>query len=319
MKELALLLKHIGKYEIIGCDNRIISSVEFDSRKIKPEDKGTSPLYLAQRGTQVDGHLFIKQAIEKGASTIICEEFPNEINPEITYIKVPDSSIALGKTASAFYDNPSTMLKLVGITGTNGKTTTVTLLHRLFVNLGYSTGMLSTIVNKINDEIIHSTHTTPDAVTLNQLLHRMVVAGCQYCFMEVSSHSICQHRIAGLTFAGAIFSNITHDHLDFHKTFANYIKAKKAFFDKLPKKSFALTNIDDKNGKVMVQNSRASVYTYSLLTGADFKGKILDNNFEGLQLAINNREVFFKLTGKFNAYNFTCHIWNCNITRAPHR
>lgn len=317
MKELTFLLKHIGKYEIIGRDNRIISSIEFDSRKVKPGDERTFPLYLAQPGTQVDGHLFIKQAIEKGASTIICEEFPNEINPEITYIKVPDSSIVLGKIASAFYDNPSAKLKLVGITGTNGKTTTVTLLHRLFVNLGYSTGMLSTIVNKINDEIIPSTHTTPDAVTLNQLLHQMVVAGCQYCFMEVSSHSICQHRIAGLTFSGAIFSNITHDHLDFHKTFANYIKAKKAFFDKLPKKAFALTNIDDKNGKVMVQNSKASVYTYSLLTGADFKGKILDNSFEGLQLAINNREVFFKLTGKFNAYNLLAIYGTARLLGLP--
>lgn len=317
MKELSFLLKHIGKYDIIGRNDRLISSIEFDSREVKPGDDDSFPIYLAQRGTQVDGHLFINQAIDKGASTIICEVLPKDINSEITYILVADSSVVLGKIASAFYDNPSTKLKLVGITGTNGKTTTVTLLHRLFVNLGYASGMLSTIENKINDEVIPSTHTTPDAVTLNKLLYQMVLAGCQFCFMEVSSHSICQHRIAGLTFAGAIFSNITHDHLDFHKTFANYIKAKKSFFDKLSKKSFALTNIDDKNGRVMVQNSKTSVYTYSLQTAADFKGKIVDNSFEGLDLYINNQEVFFKLTGKFNAYNLLAIFGTARLLGLP--
>ena len=220
-----------------------------------------------------------------------------------TYIQVPDSMAALGHLASAFYGHPSKKLKLVGITGTNGKTTTVTLLHRLFNNMGHKAGLLSTIVNKIGNEEVAATHTTPDAVELNSLLARMVEAGCEYAFMEVSSHAICQHRIDGLRFTGGIFSNITHDHLDFHKTFANYIAAKKAFFDHLPAAAFALTNIDDKNGLVMTQNSKAKVSTYSLRSLANFKGQILDNSFEGLQMRINNHEVFFKLVGKFNAYN----------------
>ena len=260
-------------------------------------------MYVAQRGVHVDGHAYIAQAVAAGARVVVCEELPAATAPGVTYVKVPDSSVALGKMASAFYGHPSRQLKLVGITGTNGKTTTVTLLHRLFSELGYPVGMLSTIVNRINRREIPSTHTTPDAIQLNALLHEMVEAGCEYCFMEVSSHSICQQRIAGLHFTGGIFSNITHDHLDFHKTFANYIAAKKMFFDQLPATAFALTNLDDRNGEVMVQNSKAKISTYSLQTAATFKGKILDNSFEGLQMDINHREVFFKLCGRFNAYN----------------
>lgn len=304
MKPLTYLLKNLKRYELVGGADWNITEVAFDSRKISAVGhQGETALYVAQRGTQTDGHRYIPQVIAQGGRVIVCEELPDEVNAEVTYVKVPDSTVALGCLASAFYDNPSRKLKLVGITGTNGKTTTVTLLHRLFTQMGYKVGLLSTIVNKIVLEEVPSTHTTPDAVELNGLLAKMVEAGCEYCFMEVSSHSVCQNRIAGLHFTGGIFSNITHDHLDFHKTFANYIAAKKAFFDKLPKTAFALTNIDDKNGLVMVQNSKAKVSTYSLLTAAEFKGLILDDCFRGLQMRINNQEVFFKLCGKFNAYN----------------
>lgn len=302
MKKLIDLLGALPKYEIIGNSDIQVSAIEFDTRKIQPTEVG-APMYVAQRGTQVDGHQFIAQAISNGARTVICETAPEEKNNDVTYVVVPDSSVALGRLADAFYDHPSQHLKLVGITGTNGKTTTVTLLHRLLSDLGCHVGMLSTIENKIGDKIIPSTHTTPDAVELNSLLKQMVDDGCEYCFMEVSSHSICQHRIEGLHFTGGIFSNITHDHLDFHKTFANYIKAKKAFFDQLPTSAFALTNIDDKNGNVMVQECKGKIHTYSLLSHADFKGRIIDNAFEGLQMEINRHEAYFKLVGKFNAYN----------------
>jgi len=234
---------------------------------------------------------------------VVCETLPENIDEQVCYIKVADSSVALGQLADAFYGHPSRKLKLVGITGTNGKTTTVTLLHRLFMLAGHKAGLLSTIVNRIGDQEVPATHTTPDAVELNKLLSQMVENQCEYCFMEVSSHALCQHRVTGLRFTGAIFSNITHDHLDFHKTFANYIAAKKSFFDKLPKTAFALTNIDDKNGKVMVQNTKANIHTYSLRTAADFKGIVMENAFTGLHMRINNREVYFKLCGKFNAYN----------------
>ena len=304
MKPLIDILKALKKYQLFGEKERNITAICFDSRKIvaRPEEEGTD-LYVAQRGTQTDGHRFIGQVIENGCRVIVCEDLPETLNEQVTYIQVSDSMAALGHLASAFYDHPSKKLKLVGITGTNGKTTTVTLLHRLFNNLGHKAGLLSTIINKIGNEEVAATHTTPDAVELNSLLARMVEAGCEYAFMEVSSHAICQHRIDGLRFTGGIFSNITHDHLDFHKTFANYIAAKKAFFDLLPTAAFALTNIDDKNGLVMTQNSKAKVSTYSLRSLANFKGQILDNSFEGLQMRINNHEVFFKLVGKFNAYN----------------
>lgn len=301
MKKLSFLLQHIGPHNLIGNAERTVEHITFDSRKVNAEHPNT--LFVAQRGTSVDGHNFIGKVIEQGGQIIVCETLPEEINDQITYIQVPNSDIALGKLASAFFDFPSQKLRLVGITGTNGKTTTVTLLYRLFRKMGFPTGLLSTIENRIEEIVIPSTHTTPDAVELNELLHRMVEAGCQYCFMEVSSHSICQHRIAGLQLTGGLFSNITHDHLDYHKTFAEYIKAKKMFFDELPEDAFALTNLDDKNGLVMVQNSKAKVHTYSLQKAADFKGVILDNDFTGLQMTVNGKEVFFNLCGKFNAYN----------------
>lgn len=302
MKHLNHFLVRLNHYQIIGNDDIVIADIQFDSRKVVSNSDG-AVIYLAQKGTVSDGHQFIPQAIQNGASVIICETLPEEYNPELTWIVVPNGSEALGLIATVFYDDPSQKLKLVGITGTNGKTTTVTLLHQLFMDLGYPTGLLSTIVNKINNISITSTHTTPDALQLNALLHKMVEAGCEFCFMEVSSHAIVQHRIEGLHFTGALFSNITHDHLDFHETFANYIQAKKGLFDSLPAHAFALINLDDRNGKVMVQNTRAQIHTYSLLTAANFKGKILDNSFEGLQAVFNQKEVFFKLSGKFNAYN----------------
>ena len=236
-----------------------VDNIQFDSRRV-----GAGTLFVAQRGTKVDGHAYIGGAVEKGAVAVVCEELPAECKAGVAYVVVPDSSEALGAMAANFYGHPSQQLKLVGITGTNGKTTTVTLLHRMFRNMGYHVGLISTIVNKIDEEELATSHTTPDALELNQLLRRMVDAGCQYAFMEVSSHSVVQHRIAGLVFAGAIFSNITHDHLDFHKTMANYIAAKKGFFDMLPRDAWALTNVDDKNGRVMVQNCKADVHTYAL-------------------------------------------------------
>ncbi len=277
-----------------------VKDLQFDSRKVSA---GT--LFVAQRGTKVDGHDFIVKAMEAGAVAVVCEEIPatQSLSHSVTYIKVKDSSKALGEMAANFYGHPSRSLKLIGITGTNGKTTTVTLLHRMFRLMGHHVGLVSTIVNKIDEEELPTGHTTPDALELNQLLRKMVDAGCDFCFMEVSSHAVVQHRIAGVEFAGGIFSNITHDHLDFHKTFANYIAAKKSFFDKLPKSAFALTNVDDKNGRVMVQNTKAAVHTYSLRTAANFKGIIMENTFTGLHMRINNREVYFKLCGKFNAYN----------------
>ena len=303
MKPLNILLKALRSYELTGSPELEISEILFDSRAVVAKPEGESQLYVAQRGTQTDGHKYIPAAIAQGCRVVVCEELPESVDEKVCYIKVADSSVALGQLADAFYDHPSRKLKLVGITGTNGKTTTVTLLHRLFMSAGYPTGLISTIVNKIGDEEIPTNHTTPDAVELNRLLAEMVGRGCQYCFMEVSSHALCQHRVTGLKFAGALFSNITHDHLDFHKTFANYIAAKKSFFDKLPKSAFALTNIDDKNGRVMVQNTKASVHSYSLRTAADIKGVIMENAFTGLHMRINNREVYFKLCGRFNAYN----------------
>lgn len=303
MKELKELLKSIDVLAIQGDTNRAVFSIEFDSRKVGRDPDSGTVLYVAQKGTLVDGHRFISDAIRNGAGVIVCEDMPAGTEDEVTYVQVPDSSVAMAGIAAAFYDYPSEHLKLVGITGTNGKTTTVTLLYRLLSAMGHKTGLISTIENRIDGRIIPSTHTTPDSVTLNRLLREMVNDGCEYCFMEVSSHAICQHRIDFLSFTVAVFSNITHDHLDFHKTFYHYIHAKKKFFDQLSPASCALINKDDKNGKVMVQSTPARVKTYSLNTAADFKGKILDNSFEGLQMIVNGKEVFFKLSGKFNAYN----------------
>lgn len=298
MKKLQQLLENVSVSEVIGDTSIGIDNICFDSREASKHS-----LFIAQRGTVTDGHIFISKAIDQGATAIVCEEIINPL-PNITYIKVENSNIALGHIADNFFNHPSRKLKLIGITGTNGKTTTATLLHEMFMALGYKTGLLSTIVNKVNQEEIPSTHTTPDAIHLNALLGKMVTAGCEYCFMEVSSHSVAQHRIAGLSFTGGVFSNITHDHLDFHKTFSAYIKAKKAFFDHLPKTAFALTNKDDRNGPVMVQNTQAKTYTYSLQTLADFHATVVENTIHGIEIDITGvGKVYTQLTGKFNVYN----------------
>ena len=289
-----ILLKTIGNTEIN------IENIQFDSRKVF-----SGCVFVATRGTASDGHEFIPMAIEKGALAVVCEEIPSEIKSEITYVKVENSADALGKMASAWYDFPSSKLILVGVTGTNGKTTIATLLFQLFLQLGHKSGLLSTVCNYINDVAIEATHTTPDALALNELLKEMVDAGCEYAFMEVSSHSVEQHRIAGLEFDGGIFTNITRDHIDYHLTFENYLKAKKQFFDELSADSFALTNADDKNGMVMLQNSKARKYTYSLRGMADFKTRILEHGFEGMLLDMNDKEVNVSFIGKFNASNLS--------------
>ena len=286
--------------EVHGPQDVEVKDLQFDSRQV---GKGT--LFVAQRGTKVDGHSFIDGAVEKGAVAIVCEELPKKMAEGVAYIKVADSSNALGLMAANYYGHPSEQLKLIGITGTNGKTTTVTLLHRMFRLLGFHTGLVSTIVNKIDEEELPTGHTTPDALELNQLLRKMVDAGCEYCFMEVSSHAVVQERIAGIRFAGGIFSNITHDHLDFHKTMAAYIAAKQGFFNALSKEAWALTNVDDKNGMVMVQNSKAEVHTYGLQHTADFHCKIIENTFEGMHLKLDGHELWCRLVGRFNAYNLT--------------
>ncbi len=298
MKLLSDILYKVKLEEIIGSTHVAISSIVFDSRKVKKDS-----LFVATKGAADDGHIYIQKAIELGAIAIVCEEIPKDKNDQITYVKVADSTYALGVMACNYYDNPSEKLKLVGITGTNGKTTTVTLLFNLFKSLGYSVGLLSTVQNKINNTVIPSTHTTPDAITLNELLFKMEEQGCEFVFMEVSSHAIIQNRIAGINFTGALFSNITHDHLDYHKTFDEYIKAKKQFFNLLPSTAFALTNRDDKNGMVMLQNTKAIKYTYALKNIADYKCKIIESHLNGLLLNIDNHEVWVKLIGTFNAYN----------------
>jgi UDP-N-acetylmuramoyl-L-alanyl-D-glutamate--2,6-diaminopimelate ligase len=284
--------------EILGSTHVAVSSVTFDSRKVKKDT-----LFIATRGVSADGHSFIQTAIDNGAIAVVCEEFPENRKENITYVKVKDSSEALGYIACNYYDNPSEKLKLVGVTGTNGKTTTVTLLFNLYRSFGNSVGLLSTVQNKINNTVIPATHTTPDALSLNELLHAMAEQGCEYAFMEVSSHAVVQNRIAGIQFAGAVFTNITHDHLDYHKTFEEYIKAKKKFFDQLPNTAFALVNKDDRNGMVMMQNTKAAKYTYALKNVSDFKCRILENHLNGLELQIDGKDVWVKLIGTFNAYN----------------
>ena len=298
MKFLNDILKNIEITKVIGSTDVEVGSIEFDSRKVEPDS-----VFVAVKGTQVDGHTFISKAIDAGAKIIICEILPEKLSENITYLIVKNSSKALGILASNFYGNPSSKLMLIGVTGTNGKTTVVSLLYDLFKKLGYKAGLLSTIQNKIGDEIIGATHTTPDPVQINKLLNRMVHAGCTHCFMEVSSHAIEQDRIAGLIFEGGIFTNITHDHLDYHKTFDNYLKVKKKFFDELPEYAFALSNIDDKNGRVILQNTKALKKTYSLKSLSDFKCKIIENQFEGLELNIDGQEFWCRLIGSFNAYN----------------
>jgi UDP-N-acetylmuramoyl-L-alanyl-D-glutamate--2,6-diaminopimelate ligase len=298
MKLLSDLLYKVRLEEVSGSTHMAISSVAFDSRKVKKDS-----FFVATTGTHVDGHDYIEAAIEAGAIAILCERLPEKKAENITYIKVADSTYALGIIACNFYDNPSEKLFLIGVTGTNGKTTCVTLLYNLFKLQGYSVGLLSTVNNKINQTIVPATHTTPDALSLNELLNTMVQHGCEYVFMEVSSHAVVQNRIAGLQFSGGIFTNITHDHLDYHKTFDEYIKAKKRFFDLLPSDAFALVNKDDRNGMVMLQNTKAQKHTYGLRTIADYKCRIIENHLNGLLLNINNKEVWVKLIGTFNAYN----------------
>ena len=300
MRELKDILYGVAITEVIGGTNVMVSGLAFDSRKVI---KGGC--YIAQKGTQVDGHDYIQASINNGAVAVICEEMPLDKRAEVTYVKVKSSSIALGLIASNYYDQPSRRLALVGVTGTNGKTTTVTLLHQLFGKLGKSVGLISTVVNKIDETEIPSTHTTPDAIQLNELLHQMVINGCEYCFMEVSSHAVAQNRIAGLEFKGGVFTNITHDHLDFHKTFKEYLNAKRAFFNMLPNGAFALSNEDDKNGRVMLQETAAKKYFYALKTQADFKTRLIESNFEGLSLKIDEQEFWSPIIGRFNAYNLT--------------
>lgn len=292
------LLKGTGKYEIYGNDEVEISDIEIDSRNIK---KGNA--FIALRGTKTDGHDYIGKAIELGASTIICEKIPEALTEGVTYVTFGNTEDVVGNIATTFYGNPTEKLDLVGVTGTNGKTTIATLLYNMFRAFGYKAGLISTVCNYIDGEAIPTEHTTPDPITLNRLLGKMADEGCKYAFMEVSSHSVAQKRIGGLKFAGGIFTNLTRDHLDYHKTVENYLKAKKAFFDGLPKTAFALTNADDKNGLVMVQNTKAKVATYSLRTMADFKGKVLEDGFEGMLMDINNTEVNVQFIGRFNAYN----------------
>jgi UDP-N-acetylmuramyl-tripeptide synthetase len=283
---------------VIGSTEVEVKGICIDSRKVQ-----AGCVFIAVKGTAVDGHQFIHKAIESGAIAIVCEQMPAIVKEGITWVQVENSAAAAGVMAHNFYGSPSQKLKLVGVTGTNGKTTIATLLYQLFSSLGYKCGLISTVQNCIGDKVLESTHTTPDAISLNALLAEMVDASCSYAFMEVSSHAIHQHRIEGLEYAGGIFSNITHDHLDYHKDFAEYINVKKQFFDSLPKEAFAITNVDDKRGRVMVQNTRAAIKTYSLKSISDFKGRILDNNILGLHLDVDGKEVHFRLIGEFNAYN----------------
>ena len=298
MKTLIELLNGIRILDTTGDLKRRVTQIVFDSRKV---EKGTA--FVAVRGTQLDGHHFINRAIESGANSIICEKAPSEQVVNVTYIVVEDCSSVLGVMASNFYDNPSRQLKLIGVTGTNGKTTTVTMLFDLLTGLGYKSGLISTVENRIAQKVLPSTHTTPDPIALNALMSEMVAQRCEYAFMEVSSHAIHQNRIAGLLFAGAVFSNITHDHLDYHKTFDEYIKAKKKFFDELPKSSFAIINADDKNGNVMVQNTKATIHRYALRKFTEFKAKILENTITGLHLLLDGHDYYGRLIGEFNAYN----------------
>ena len=299
MKRLNELLKGVTVLNDYS-DSLTIDKIVFDSRQVKDHD-----LFVAIKGSEVDGHKYIDNAIAQGAVAVVCEVMPFELKEGVCYIQVKDSEEALGLMAGNYYDNPSRHLKLVGVTGTNGKTTIATLLYELFKSLGYRSGLLSTVCNYVDNVKIESTHTTPDALQLNALLEQMVQAGCDYAFMEVSSHAVSQKRIAGLEFTGGIFTNLTRDHLDYHGTFDNYIYAKKSFFDQLPKNAFALTNSDDKNGMVMLQNCKAKHFTYSLLSMADFKTRILEHSFDGMLLTMNDQEIYLPFVGRFNAYNLT--------------
>ena len=298
MMQLKDILYKVSLVSVSGRTDPEIEAICFDSGKVM-----LNSLFVAIKGTAADGHDYIPQAIAAGAVAVVCERIPESTLENVTYIQVADSGMALGIMAANFHGNPSQKLKLVGITGTNGKTTTVMLLFNLFRKLGYNVGMLSTVENKINEEVIPSTHTTPDALSLNALLAEMVKQSCTHCFMEVSSHALVQGRAAGLEYTGAVFTNISHDHLDYHKTFDEYIKAKKMLFDGLPSTAFALVNVDDKRGLVMLQNTKADKNTFALKTVCDFKARLVSNTIHGLELEIDNRNVWFRLVGAFNAYN----------------
>ena len=298
--KLSNLLKDIEVLEVIGDTDRNISSLQSDSRKVEKQG-----MFVAVRGTLTDGHKYIPVVAAANVGAIVCEELPAAIRTGVTYIRVADSAEALGRLASAWYGHPSCKLSLVGVTGTNGKTTTATLLYEMARSLGYKAGLLSTVCNYVDEKAVPTTHTTPDPLSLNKLLAEMVEAGCDYAFMEVSSHAAAQHRIAGLKFTGGIFSNLTRDHLDYHGTVENYMNAKKSFFDMLPSEAFALVNADDKAGAYMLQNTRAHKYTYSLRSDADFRGRILETRLDGTLLQLNGRDVEVQFTGKFNAYNLT--------------
>lgn len=296
--KLNQLIKDCQPVQIVGEEGREVKSVQIDSRRVQPGD-----LFVALRGTQVDGHEYIEKAIGQGATAVACESLPQHVSEDVTYLVYPDTELAVGPLATACAGNPSQRMKLVGVTGTNGKTTIATVLYNMFRRMGYKCGLCSTVCNYIDGRPIPTECTTPDAVTLNNLLGQMADEGCEYAFMEVSSHSVAQHRIGGLTFAGGIFTNLTRDHLDYHKTFENYRDAKKAFFDALPREAFAVTNADDRNGMVMVQNTRAQVKTYSARGAADFRGRILEESFEGMNLEMDGREVFVQFVGRFNVSN----------------
>ncbi|MDR3184613.1 MAG: UDP-N-acetylmuramoyl-L-alanyl-D-glutamate--2,6-diaminopimelate ligase [Prevotellaceae bacterium] len=296
--KLSQLIASVNPTKIKGSTDCDIASLGFDSRRVTP-----GQLFFALKGEAADGHDFIPDVVAKGAVAIVCERLPASCDERVCYLEVPDSHYAMGHIAAGFYGHPSKQLTLLGVTGTNGKTTTATLLYRLFRALGHKVGLLSTVVNYIDDKMVKAERTTPDALQIQHLMSEMVKAGCAYCFMEVSSHAVVQHRIAGLEFDGALFSNITHDHLDYHKTFDDYIKAKKLFFDTLPASAFALINLDDRNGRVMVQNTKAKVKTYSLHTLADFHCRIIENTFEGMQLNIDGTEMWTCFIGQFNACN----------------
>ena len=296
--KLNQLIKDCQPAQTVGEEGREVKSVQIDSRKVQPGD-----LFVALRGTQVDGHEYIEKAIGQGATAVVCESLPQHVSEDVTYLVYPDTELAVGPLATACAGNPSQRMKLVGVTGTNGKTTIATVLYNMFRRMGYKCGLCSTVCNYIDGRPIPTECTTPDAVTLNNLLGQMADEGCEYAFMEVSSHSVAQHRIGGLTFAGGIFTNLTRDHPDYHKTFENYRDAKKAFFDALPREAFAVTNADDRNGMVMVQNTRAQVKTYSVRGAADFRGRILEESFEGMNLEMDGREVFVQFVGRFNVSN----------------
>ncbi len=298
MRVLKDILYKVALVSTSGDMNREVSGICFDSRESKQ-----GYLFVAVKGTNVNGHEYIEAAVDAGAVAVVCETMPNKQLKDVTYILADNSAEALGTIASNFYGDPSSKMKLVAVTGTNGKTTSVTLLYQLFRRLGFNTGLLSTVENKLNDEVIPATHTTPDAIQINALLSDMLEKGCTHCFMEASSHAIHQRRTYGLSFSGAVFTNISHDHLDYHHTFHDYIKAKKLLFDDLPKSAFSLVNSDDKRGSVMLQNTSAKKYTYGLKNMADFKAKVLSNSMEGLELDLDGKQVWFKLIGNFNAYN----------------